>query len=37
VRHALDPAEGAYNPPPDFLAGFKGTYFYRRGLRKRRV
>jgi len=31
LRHALDPARGAYNSPPDSLAGFKGAIFYRRG------
>jgi len=24
VRHALDPAGGGYNSPPDSLAGFEG-------------
>jgi len=31
VRHTLDPAGGTYNSPPDFLAGFKGVFFYGRG------
>ena len=35
VRHALDPAGGAYNFPPDSLAGFWGTYVYRRGKVRR--
>ena len=28
---APDPAGGAYNAPPDPLAGFKGTYFWGEG------
>jgi len=35
VRHALDPAGGAYNSPSYFLAGFKGVYFYTRGRGRR--
>jgi len=35
VRHALDPAGGACNSPPDSLAGFKGAYFYGRGRGRR--
>jgi len=29
VRHALDPVGGAYNSPPDSLAGFKGRLLHR--------
>jgi len=34
LRHALDPAGGAYNSPPNSLAEFKGADFYRRGTRE---
>jgi len=27
-----DPAGGAYSVPPDPLAGFKGPYFYGKGI-----